>query len=215
MDYLVITTYNRQDQVKSLVKNVKKVFDGEVIVFDDGSQPPAKPNCPVIRYSHNHGRILYWKLVSDVFQFLKDKEFRYFWMLPDDIEIAEDLFITSKVLWQAINDQQKICLSVGHTHNRHYQECWTKFKPVKMGEVVLTGWNDLCFMAEKRFLEELNFHVEQPLPGYDYRSSGAGRYISRELFNRGFNLYHTDKSLCHFPANESRMRPEFEKLMLK
>lgn len=74
-----------------------------------------------------------------------------------------------------------------------------------MGDVVLTGWNDLCFMAERRFLEALNYEIEEPLPEYDWKSSGVGRNISRRL-QPYFNLYHVDKPLCEFPANESRMR---------
>lgn len=217
MDFAIITTHNRQEQVKSLVKSIQNVFSGEVIVFDDASTPPAKPDCPVIRYNENHGRIFYWKLFTDIFSFLKDKDFKYFWILPDDIIIHPDLFEQSQKLWESISDPLKISLTVGHTHDRHYKPCWTFFEPVRMGEVVLTGWNDLCFMAERRFLEELNYQVEQPLAGYDYRSSGVGRYISRTLHGQGFNMYAVDKSLCEFPANESVMRKKetFENSMLK
>ncbi len=126
-------------------------------------------------------------------------------MIPDDVILDEWFFKQSASLWQSIRDERKICLSVGNTFNRHYEPCWTYFQPVKMGELVLSGWNDLCFMAEKKFLEELNYEIECPLNGYDWRSSGVGRHISRKLFNRKFNMYHTDKSLCEFPANDSRM----------
>lgn len=206
MDYVCITTYQRKPQVESLVASIQQVFKGTIIVFQDGGnerldfEPHQNCHVQVVRYTQNHGKLEYYKLVTDIFELLHPKRNKVgkFWMLPDDIEINPDIFTESVRIWDSIKDERKICLSIGHTHNRHYEPCWTYFTPVKMGEVVLTNWNDLCFMAEGRFLEELNYKIERPLSGYDYRSSGVGRYISRTLHNKKFNLYHTDKSLCNF-----------------
>lgn len=203
-EILVITTFDRQLEVKNLVTKLRSIYGGKILVFDDASNPTPELDCEVIRYHKNHGKRNYWRLVTDVFKYLKSENFDYFFMIPDDVIPKDDLFTRSVQLWEAIKDERKICLSIGHTHNRHYQPCWTYFQPIKMGEVVLTGWNDLCFMAERRFLEELNYEIEEPLDGYDFRSSGVGRYISRKLQPQ-WNLYHVDKSLCEFPANESRM----------
>lgn len=206
MDYVCITTFNRKEEVENLVRQVQEVFTGKIIVFDDGSKErPELSGCELIRYSHNHGKTRYYQLFTDIFQLLKRNTFERVWFLPDDVEIHPDLFTETLRLWNAIKDERKICISFGHTHNRHYDECWTRFKPIKMGEVVLTNWNDLCFMAERNFFELLNFEIERPLIGYDFRSSGVGRHISRTLFNRGYNLYHTDKSYCDFLAVETKM----------
>lgn len=208
MDYCIITSCNRKPQVESLVQSIQEVFAGKVIVFDDGSDEIPEVNCEVVHYKTRHGKRGYYKLITDVLQFLKRNNFERFWLIPDDVTISPDLFTTSKLLWEAIKDERKICLSVGHTHNRHLQPCWTYYKPVPMGEVVLTNWNDLAFMAERRFLEELNYEIEKPYSDYDYRSSGVGRYISRTLFNRAWNMYHVSKSLLDFVPITSQMHRE-------
>lgn len=211
MEYVCITSFNRKPQVENLVRQIQEVFTGKIIVFDDGSDHQLElPGCELVRYKQNHGKQKYFLLITDIFEMLHPKRNKVerFWMLPDDIEIHPDLFTESVRLWESIKDERKICLSVGHTHNRHYQECWTKFKPVKMGEVVQTGWNDMCFMAEPNFLEQLNYQIERPLSGYDFRSSGVGRHISRKLFGNGWNLYHTNVSLCNFLDLPTQMHRE-------
>lgn len=202
VNQLVITTYNRKQQVEQLINSLK--FDGEITVFNDGGEIP-EVSCNLINYNRNHGKRYYYELVTKIFNYLKAKDFKYFWMLPDDVMVDENIFIETADIWERLKDPRKVCLSVGHSHNRHYQPCWTQFTPRVLGEVVLTGWNDLCFMAERDFLELLNYKIEEPYSGYDYRSSGVGRYISRTLFWNGWNMYHTDKSYVDFYANETRM----------
>lgn len=212
MNYCIITTYNRPNQVQSLTERISKIFDGDILVFDDGSDIIPQITGTLIRYPYNHGKLKYWQLVTEIFEYLKEKDFKYFWMLPDDIEISENIFSESIRIWEGIKDERKICLSVGHNHNRHLEPCWTYFKPIKMGEVVLTNWNDLCFMAEKNFLSALDYRIERPFPEYDFRSSGVGRHISRKLYSLNYNLYHVDKSLVEFPANETVMHREKVKI---
>lgn len=206
-EYVIITTYNRTKQVEALVASIQQVFTGKILVFNDGGEVPDLSGCELINYKQNHGKFKYHLLVTDIFAMLHPKRNKVerFWMIPDDVEISPDLFTESVRLWDSIKDERKICLSIGHTHNRHYHPCWTQFQPIKMGEVVLTNWNDLCFMAEPQFLEELNYEIEPPLSSYDFRSSGVGRHISRTLHNKKFNLYHTDKSLCNFIPIETQM----------
>lgn len=208
MEYCVITTTNRKPQVEALVASIQEVFTGKIIVFDDGSEQVPEVDCEVIHYKTRHGKRGYYKLITDIFQLLKRNKVDRFWMIPDDVIISPDLFTTSKLLWEAIKDERKICLSVAHSHDRHLQPCWTYYKPVPMGEVVLTNWNDLAFMAERQFLEELNYTIEKPFAGYDYRSSGVGRYISRTLYNKAWNLYHVSNSLLNFIPIETQMHRE-------
>ena len=205
MDYTIITSCNRKPQVEALVQSIQQVFTGKIIVFDDGSEQVPEVDCEVIHYKTRHGKRGYYKLITDVFQFLKRNNFERFWLIPDDVTISQDLFTTSALLWSAIKDERKICLSVAHSHDRHLQPCWTYFKPIVLGEVVLTNWNDLFFMAERQFLEELNYEIEKPYSDYDYRSSGVGRYISRTLHNKSWNMYHVNKSLANFIDIETQM----------
>lgn len=208
MDALIITTYNRVPQVESLVKSIQEVFTGKIFVYNDGGEKPNLSGCHLLTAYENHGKKNYYRLITDIFQMLRGEKFERFWMLPDDVTISPDLFTESIRLWDAIKDERKICLSVGHTHGRHKEQCWTYFDPINMGEVYLTNWNDLCFMAERLFLEELNYEIEKPLNGYDYRSSGVGRYISRTLHNKKWNMYHVDKSLVEFIPMETQMHRE-------
>lgn len=193
-----ITTYNRPESLALLLNDIKQ-YNCSVYIFDDGSY---NPHPEAIKYEH-HGKKNYYKLITKVFEFLKEKEFDYFFLLPDDIRLKPDFFELSLSHWNLIS--KKICLSVGHTHNRHLSPCWTQFKPIPLGDVVWTQWNDLCFMAERKFLDELDYKIEQPLPGYNYASSGVGRYISKTLNTKGFHMYHTNESLVEFPAIESKM----------
>lgn len=200
MDIVVITTHNRKESIERLVTEIQEVFTGKIFVFDDGGEhKPELWGCEYIRYNKNHGKRKYYQLVTDIFQLLKrNTNWERFWMLPDDVSISPDLFTRSVQLWEAIKDERKICLSVGHTWNRHLEPCWTHYQPVPMGEVVLTNWNDLAFMAERNFLEQLNYEIQRPYDNYDYRSSGVGRFISRYLYNHGWNLYHVNESLLKF-----------------
>lgn len=202
---IVITTYNRNEHCWNLVKDIfEQGFTGEVIIFDDGSDIPiVNNNCTVIRYDKPHGKRGYYRLVSDVFAYLSHQDFKYFWMLPDDIRLKPDFFTLSIGMWNAIQDEKKICLSVGHDGQRHYSPCWTKFQPIHLGDVVLTQFVDMCFMAEKKLIEVVP-EIEKPKNGYNYASSGVGRFISRTLFMR-HNLYFTNSSLVEFIPIETQM----------
>lgn len=211
MDYCVITTCNRKQQVENLVASIQEVFTGKIIVFDDGSEQIPDISCQLIRYHKRHGKRRYYQLVTDIFQLLKRNKVERFWMLPDDVTISPYLFEYSRLLWDAIKDERKICLSVAHSHNRHLHPCWTQFQPISFGEVVLTNWNDLAFMAERNFLEQLNYEIEKPYDDYDFRSSGVGRYISRTLHGKAWNQYHVNKSLLNFIPIETQMHKELVK----
>lgn len=202
---IVITSCNRNEHCWNLVRDIfEQGFHGEVIIFDDGSDVPIVNNlCKIFRYEKPHGKRLYYQLVSDVFSYLCKQDFKYFWMLPDDVRLKPHFFETSIGIWNSIQDEKKICLSVGHDGQRHYKPCWTRFQPLQLGEIVLSQWNDLCFMAEKSFLEVIP-EIEKPKPGYNYASSGVGRYISRTCFMK-YNLYHTDKSLVDFIPVKTQM----------
>ena len=128
---VVITTYNRPEQLALLLHDIYNQKEKvEVTIFDDGSQPPVKDAV----HFQNHGKRRYYQLVTHVFKSLQNVNFDYFFMLPDDIRLCDNFFQLSINHWNIIQDAYKICLSVGHTHNRHYNPCWTKFTPVKINK---------------------------------------------------------------------------------
>lgn len=211
---IIITTYNRPELLNNLLEcisnaQLKNGTEQEVIIIDDGSQTPVyipESEFPfkitLIRFDFNHGKKRYYEVISFAFQLLRQKDFDYCWQLPDDVLIGEDYFTRSKELWESIDDEKKICLSTGHTNGRHLQPCWTQFRPQVIGNVVKTQWNDLCYLAPRRFFETLEWDIEKVNDArwQDNKTlgSGVGAGISRKLQRLGFNMYHAYESLVEF-----------------
>lgn len=184
--------------------------DEKVIVIDDGSNIPYdlsdfNLNIEYIRFDYNHGRERYFELVSFAFQYLKSKDFKYCWMLPDDVRLNDNFFTESLRLWSGIESERKICLSLGHEHGRHLRPNWTKAKPQIMGEVVLSNWCDLLFLAERKFFEVLRWDIEKFAWNFDGTGSGVGAWISRKLYREKWEQFHSMKSLVFFQNVPSEM----------
>ena len=202
---VLVTTYNREYLLKNLLRDIEETnYEGEVVIVDDGTKEPIQfqdyPfNICYVRFEVNHGKSKYYEVVSFAFNLLKHKPFEYCWQLPDDVSIKPDYFTKSLEKWNTIQDEKKICLSTGHTNNRHLEPCWTNYKPIQMGEIVKTQWNDLCYIAPRTFFLALNWDIEKPDANRFLNfGSGVGANISRRLNNLGFNMYHTMESLVEF-----------------
>lgn len=198
---VVITTYNRPALLEDLCFEIYSQTKMPILVFDDAGLEydlELPQTCEYFRFEYHHGKKRYYQMISYIFQELKKREFQQVFFLPDDVMIKPDFFYKSIMLWESILDERKICLSTGHTHNRHLEPCWNKFKPKVKGDVVLSGWNDLCFMAERDFFEALKWDIKTPPANWGWSSSGVGRDISKRLFNLGLNMYHSNESLVEF-----------------
>lgn len=205
---VVITTYNRPASLQDLAWQIHGQTKMPILIFDDcGLEQDLELPATVeyFRFSEHHGKKRYYQMISFIFQEVKKRDFQQVFFLPDDVMIKPDFFYRAILIWDSIQDERKICLSLGHDGKRHLEPCWNKFKPKVNGNVVLSGWNDLCFMAERNFFEVLEWDVHTPPANWAWTSSGVGRDISKRLFKLRWNMYHVSDSLVNFLPVKSVM----------
>lgn len=218
---IIITSVNREFYLKELLYDISQQKpDEKVIVLDDGSDIPydlsgINLDIEYIRFDYRHGKERYWELVAFGFQYLKEKDFKYLFMLPDDVRLHDNFFTESLRIWNGIKSDRKVCLSLGHEHNRHHFPCWTKFKPVQYNEdTYKTMWMDMLFMAERKMFDILKWDIEKFLWNWEGAGSGVGAYISRKLYREGWELFHINKSLVYFQDVPSEMHKKSLKNLL-
>lgn len=218
---VLITSYNREHLLKELLSDIERQKpDEKVVIVDDGSPVPydlSEFNLQIeyIRFDYNHGKSRYWELVAFAFKFLKGKDFKYCWMLPDDVRLNDNFFTDSLRTWNEIQSDRKIVLSTGHTHGRHLHPNWTRTKPEIIGNVVLTNWCDMCFMCERKFFEVLKWDIEKYMWNWNENSgSGVGAWISRKLYREKWEQCHVLNSLVYFQNVPSQMFRNVEKKVL-
>ena len=225
---IVITTYNREDFLHRLLNNIeanKSNYRILIIVFDDASENQydiSQHNIEYVRYSINHGKWHYWKLITDTMQICKYVNSKYFIYLPDDVTIDDNFFEKSIDLYESIKDENKICLNLLMVKQQIGKTNWTNFNPIVYNEnIYQTQWCDLCFISEKKMLGELDYKIT-PIPqsrwySKKYRanrgnlSSGVGEDISKRLHELKHKMYHVKKSLVFHGDHNSHMNPERRK----
>lgn len=212
---ILITTYNRHDLLTDLLKQIESQgYDREVIILDDGT--PAEIDFPqhdfqiyYLKFNNNHGKKNYYQVVSRGFQILKTRTFDYVWQLPDDVQLKPNFFNESKRIFDYIPNENKVCLSTGHDGQRHLKPCWTGYQPTVKGEYVQTQWNDLCYIANRKFFELLDWDVDKiPEERWSVEKdlgSGVGANISRRIHKMGYSMFHTMESLVEFKWVKSVM----------
>jgi len=153
---VIISTFNRPQMLTELLDNIereKKNYKVLIVVFDDNSSQKAdlrNYNIKKIVMSPNMGKQKYYVLINATFSYIKNINSKYFIYLPDDIKLVNNFFDETKRIYESINHPRKICLSI-LTDGRVNRTNWTNFKSVDHGEYYQTQWNDLCFIAEKKF----------------------------------------------------------------
>lgn len=211
---VIITTFNRPDMLTSLLKNIeleKKHYKIKTFIFNDGSSKKYElSNFDVkeLKFYPNRGKKKYWEIVNQTFNVIKAVKSRYYIYLPDDVILIENFFDEFIKIYGSIKDTKKICLNV-LTDSRINKPNWTNFKPETYGEYVKTQWNDLCFGAPENFFKLLNYEIKPiPMSRWDKDSnlsSGVGQQISNRIYDLGFNMYHTKKSLVYHGDHNSVM----------
>ena len=202
-----ITSYNRPLMLKNLLTRLK----GESItVWDDCSGFRMEGNgIEFYKFDKNYGKKLAYQKFKLIFEKLRKTDYDYYIFLADDYKVDKDFVKKAVKLWEGIDDKDKISLSFAHP-DRCLHPNWTGLEPREVGDVILTGWNDLAFICSKKFLQEVNIK-EIPMSrweGNELLSSGVGAQISKELFNRGFNMYNTKKEIAvHIGNDDSKMNP--------
>jgi len=209
---IIITTYNRDKMLHDLLVDIRREkgeYKIHTQIFDDASSDYAEIKSPGYYYSRVHyGKHGYWALWDKIFGMVIKAD--YYIVLPDDVRLCKDFFQKAVNLFDGIKDGKKICLSL-LSDKRISHPNWGSDKPKNAGDVILTGWNDLCFISTMRFWKELR--GINPIPASRWtsdknRSSGVGEQISYRLRARGFNMYHTTGSLVAHGDHESKMNQD-------
>lgn len=214
---IIITTFNRKKMLERLLTQIeqeKKNFNILKIIIDDGSNEYGmieRKDFFYVKTEKNHGKKLYWKIINIYFEIVKNLDSKYYIVLPDDVEIKVNFFEESIRLFEKINDEKKICLNLLMDETRRNKINWTNFKPIEFDEFYKTQWNDLCFISEKKFFENLNYRINEISLDRWYQnenlSSGVGEQISIRLNNLGLSMYHVKRTLVIHDEHESKMNP--------
>ncbi len=164
--------------------------------------------------SEHFGRTNYWQLVDYLFKQLMASEFDYMIQLPDDIRLTGGFFDEAIRLWNYVNDPRKACLNLLNDYGRDGKNIWTGTEIRSLGDVMETGWVDMCYIAEKKFLEALNYdlkEVNRLWTNNENHSSGVGMQISIRIKEAGLRMYQVKKSLVIHGPHESVMHPNHRK----
>lgn len=213
---VIITTYDRPEMLKALLDDIKYNSFGKrvlVTIFDDGSSKDYEylDNYDVkyVKYVKNNGKVNYWKLITDTFNYCGNIKSKYYIYLPDDIRLKNNFFEESVRIFEKIEDENKICLNLLMDESRRGNPNWTGFKPVQYDEYYKTQWNDLCFISNIDFFQMLNFEI---LPINKNRwvknselGSGVGQQMSMRLLSLNKNMYHVINSLVTHDDHTSKM----------
>jgi hypothetical protein len=142
-----------------------------------------------------------------------NKEYDYYFFMPDDLMPVNDFHLKAIETWNKIKDTRKICLNLYLEKSRYMKACWTAFMPRDIGSSYITNWVDMCFMCEQKLFVHLNYEI--PEPKLDWKlmpdlSSGVGMYISKFLvLRKGLHMYQVKSSLfISAPeSSDSQMHP--------
>jgi len=218
---VIITTYNREVMLKSLLKDIfkqKKEYKILVLVFDDGSFPEydlSEFDVKYIRFHKNNGKQNFWKVCDFIFKYCKNISTEKFIFIGDDMRLCPNFFDKAKKQYDNIPDENKICLALFITERQKANKNWTNFVPIEFKNYYQTQWNDVNFIADKRFFEVLDFTINPINPRrFDNNSnisSGVGQQISLRLHKLNYSMFHIKKSLISHGDHISLMNPDERK----
>lgn len=204
MNVFLITTYGRKDPCQRLVNSLQGL--GDIFVLNDGDSYEIT-DCEYYYNEKNLGKRYYWHTVNRLWG-LPKKVYDYYFMISDDFLPIDGFTDKAIALWRSIKDNQKICLNL-YCDPVPRIKCWTNVEPIEYKDYRITQWVDMCFMAERRFFNEIgkiptiNYNWDK----YPLKSSGVGSYISTYLYRHKFNMYQVKESLCMAQPehNESKL----------
>jgi len=203
MDCFLITTYNRSESCRELVKSL----DGDIYILSDGSDYDWIDSEDVYFHKQEHkGKRRYNETVNDLWK-MPVKRYDYYFMIPDDFLPVPGFAEKAKRVWRSITDKRKICLMTYVSEGRLNKPCWTKFQPIEFENYRQTQWVDMCFFCQGDFFGQVG-EVPQSKLNWDINpecSSGVGSLISSKLHSYDWNIYQTLTSLFIPQDIESQM----------
>jgi len=217
----LINTFNRQESILNLVKSIRAI-DRKIDIFivDDGSDPPIKQYNNLFKFQNNihvtwqgnKGKQYYWQTCNLLFSQVGKTNYKYYYMLPDDVTIPQTFLKDTQEVWNKINDPNKVALNL--ITDRIGLKCWTNFEPQYIEELKIwkTNWIDMAMMFNKKFFTYIIKlpHVQRDWDKNPMLGSGVGSYISRKIFSQGGTIYMNEKSFIDFQHSHgiSRMNPK-------
>jgi len=202
---ILITTYNRSEMLLSLLKEI----NGNVVVFDDGSEynpSEHKKYCRYYRYSHQ-GKIGFWKIWGEMLRIAKRSKDDWFLFLQDDVtgvQMDKIKGVTKGLDTFAFNIMRRGDPMRG----------WTNIQPSPATlnglDVFKCGYVDCIFSTNRKTLELLEWQMNPISPYHSYpkgKSSGVGEQLSQRFKRLDVPMYFPKKSLAVHGDHESKMHP--------
>lgn len=188
--HIFITAFNRQNSLSELIEGLNYPYD-KIVIVDDHSEPALEtPNgVEVIRTEQNNGKELFYRNINIIFDYIKRKnEIKYFMIIPDDFLPFKDwMEVYNQFKHIEQYDDKAVALTV--TNRRWRKHCFTGFpkKTVNIGnkKFLQTQYVDGDFIANRRFLEAIDFQVKPTKIHKENLSSGVWRQVSKKLSTSG------------------------------
>lgn len=223
---IAITTYNRPEGCLRLLEDIARCcgnYRVRVSVFDDCSNVDYRKvqgflrskGWQWVRADRNHGKKLWWQVVSDILGRWSRDASDYFYFIQDDIRLCDDFFTRTIQQWEQISDPKKMSLYLLRDEHRDKLgiQCWTSFSSRIEGTVERTQWLDCnAFLCTSQTVQALGGKLDPISPKrWDKDptlSSGVGRQISLRLHHGKGKLYRTLHSYVLHMDDQSVMNPE-------
>lgn len=205
---IIITHYNRQQNLFKLYHDLlcNKMVD--VVIFDDYSSERLASDVKFLQDTHVHGDHLrlivnpehrgkagFWQTWQDIFNYCKEHEYDYYIFLQDDVTPCPD-FVAKAI--SIYNEAECICLSPIRTNYSMYrsQSRWGA-KPIERhANHTVSHYFDCFGIVRRDFFEALDWMIVPIAPSSDpFKSSGVGRQITRRLQEAGKKMAHVNRTL--------------------
>lgn len=218
--YVAITTYNREESYRKLLKDIEKTKGHHslfIAIYDDCSDKEyvnKEDGNFVYRFEENQGKTGHWKVIDRVLYDASFHEFDYFFLLQDDCELVDGFFDKAIDEWEGIEDENKATMCTFTPNTVYSRAIWgNKSVNVRYNKrtFLRTNYIDLIFMCPIETLRTLSFTINEiPNRNVDsvYRSSGVGRQLTGRLKLLGKTMYGAYDSLITHGKEESKMNKE-------
>lgn len=217
-----IITFNRRRALRLLLGDLERErarFDAEseVRIYDDYSPGyeaiehlAAERGYVYQRAPDHRGRPDHWRLVADELADLESTLADWYVFLPDDVRLCDHFFARALAVWETL--EEPTALNLAH-HLSRPGACWTKQRPLELGDGVEVGWVDGLYLTRRDALESIDFTVDSPAERWleKRRGSGTGALLSRELLRFGARLYRVKRSLVTMQNCPSKMNGKIRK----
>ena len=199
----LITTYNRFDNLKSLIDSIIPLNGTKkIIIVDDCSTDERYENLidyhdDVLYYKTetNNGKINYWKTVNLLYSKVKNIDFKYVITIPDDVELIKDFDLI--VRKYGVNDEIVRCFTQTSASETNWGYKY---------------WLDCSFITKKEIFEKLEFKIDPIYVKDDYKvSSGVGKQLTERINRLNIKVVSYGSVVNHLGNDNSKMHPTLRK----